>query len=128
MDARLWSVYGKRLETLKRPDLPNLAMAIVAYMRRLDIELFAGQQQNVSYVAFIADKGSFVVVVRGDDWQKIVPYLQSDQLAPPAVSKLPWYNRVASIANIDVYDQNYYLTVLGVLNGLFPEDFPTSYL
>ncbi len=128
MDARLWSLFGHRAETLKRPDLPDLAKAIVAYMRQMDIQVHAGETRNTAYVAFLANKGSFSVVVRGDDWQKIVPYLATDQLSPPAEPRLPWANRAVDIANIDVFDSQYYQKVLGVLNGLFPQDFPTSYL
>jgi hypothetical protein len=128
MDARLWSIFGQRAETLKRPDLPNLARAIVAYMRHLDISVHAGYVRNTSYVLFQGEKNTFQVLVRGDDWAKILPFIQDDTLAPPPEPLKPWYNGVASLANIDVYDSLYYNQVLGVLNGLFPQDFPTSYL
>jgi hypothetical protein len=132
MDARLWTlVGGHRPETLKRPDLPKVAKAIVAYMRKLDIQVYAGQAHDTSYVAFVANKGLFTVVVRGDDWQKIMPYIQNDQLSPDASAasaNLPWTNQTYDIDNIDVFDPQYYQKVLGVLNGLFPQDFPTSYL
>lgn len=128
MDARWWSLFGHRPETLKNPDVPKLARAIVAYMRRLPIQVYAGEAHNVTYVAFLADKNSFSVVIRGDDWAKIVPFLKSDALSPPSEPTLPWYNLGASLANIDVYDSEYYQKVLGVLNGLFPQTFPTSYL
>ncbi len=120
-------MFGLRLETLKQPDLPNLAKAICAYMRGVpDIQLHAGQSRNIAYVLFTGNKGSFVVLVRGDDWSKIVPYLQSDALSPPG---LPINNRGAlTLSNIDLFDSYYYNQVLGVLNGLFPEAFPTSYL
>lgn len=123
-------MYGFRLEHLKKPDLPNLAKAICAYMRRLpDIQVHGGQAQNISYVRFEGQRGAFQVVVRGDDWAKIVPYLQSDALSPPPQPLLPWRNiGVVTLANIDVFDAQYYNQVLGVLNGLFPQDFPTSYL
>jgi hypothetical protein len=128
VDARLWSIFGQRAETLKQPDLPNLARAIVAYMRRLDISLHAGFVRNTSYVLFQGEKNSFQVLVRGDDWAKIVPFLQDDTLSPPSEPLKTWRYGVATLANIDIYDAYYYQKVLGVLNGLFPEGFPTSYL
>ncbi len=129
MDARLWSIGGKRAETLKQPDLPNLARAIVAYERRLPgITLHAGSIRNITYVMFQANKGAFQVLVRGDDWAKIVPYLKSNFLSPAIEPLLPWGFGVASVANIDVFDSQYYNKVLGVLNALFPITFPTSYL
>lgn len=128
MDARLWSAFWTRVETQKRPSNSNLAKAIVAYMRRLDITVHAGQVRNVPYVAFLGDKDSFIAVIRGDDWGKIIPFLQSDELSPPPLPLLNWGEGVVSLSNIDVYDKQYYQRVLGVLNGLFPEDFPTSQL
>jgi hypothetical protein len=125
-NARLWSIFGQRAETLKRPDLPKLARAIVAYMRRLDVSLHAGFVQNVSYVLFQGDGGSFQVLVRGDDWTKIVPYIQNDTLTP--AFDMPLRPGTATLANIDVYDPVYYNKVLGVLGTLFPTDYPTSYL
>jgi hypothetical protein len=98
-------------------------------MRGLNIQSFAGSVRNTAYVGFMGDKGSFTVVVRGDDWSKIVPYLKSDQLSPPQQPLLPWRNvGVVNLSNIDVFDAQYYNKVLGVLNALFPQDFPTSYL
>lgn len=128
MDARLWSIFGKRAESLKRPDLPDLARAICAYMRRLDVRLHAGQTRETSYVLFQGENNSFNVLVRGDDWAKIVPYLQDDTFSPPPEPLRPWANGAASLANIDTYDPYYYGKVLGVLQQLFPQDFPTSRL
>jgi hypothetical protein len=124
MDARLWSIFTMRPETLKRPDLPTLARLIVGYNRRLGVALHAGFIKNVSYVLFQAP--GVQALIRGDDWQKIVPYLLDDELSPPPEPLKPWTN--VAIANVDVYDTVYYLKVLGVLQGLFTEDFPTSYL
>ena len=128
MDARLWSIFGHRAETLKQPDVPNLARAIVAYMRRLDITLHAGQTCNVAYVLFQGERNSFQVLVRGDDWSKIVPFLQDGTFDPPSEPLLPWRNGVVNLSNVDIFDPYYYGKVLGVLNGLFPQGFPTSYL
>ncbi len=130
MDNRLWSINGLRPESLKQTDLPNLARAIVAYMRHLDITLHAGYVRNTGYVLFQGTRNSFQVLVRGDDWAKIVPYLKDDTFAPPNEILLPWRSGMGTptLATIDTFDSYYYNKVLGVLNGLFPETYPTSYL
>lgn len=129
MDARLWKILGQKVQPLTRADTPNLAKAIVAYMRRLPgLQVHAGQAQETSYVLFQGQKGAFFVVVRGDDWSKILPFIKSDALSPPAQPLLNWGEGVADLSNIDVYDSYYYNLVLGVLNGIFTQDFPTSYL
>ena len=130
MDNRLWSINGLRPESLKQTDLPNLARALVAYMRRLDITLETGYVRNTGYVLFKGTKNSFQVLVRGDDWAKIIPFVKDGTLTPPNEVLLPWRNGVSSptLANIDVFDANYYNQVLGVLSGLFPAAYPTSYL
>ncbi len=122
-------MFGKRAETLKSPDVPNLARAIVAYMRHLpDITVTGGQVHNISYVLFQGNKGAFQVLVRGDDWAKITPLLQNGVLTPPNEPLLPWRSGTVSLANIDTFDSIYYTRVLGVLAGLFLTTFPTSYL
>ena len=123
MEQRLWSLFGSRPETLKAPDLPNVARAIVGYMRGM-CKVKAGCTHNTSYVLFKAQ--GFQVVIRGDDWAKIMPYLQDNTLSPPSEPLVPWFN--VSIATVDIHDPDYYSKVLGVLQTLFTETFPTSYL
>jgi hypothetical protein len=123
MDTRLWTINGIRLETLKRPDLPNVARAIVGFHRGF-CKVKPGFVRNVSYVEFTGD--AFAVVVRGDDWDKIKPYIEDGTLAPPPEPLTNWAG--TSIANIDQRDPEYYAVVLGVLQRLFTQEYPTSLL
>lgn len=125
MDTRLWHISGIRPESLKRPDLPAVARAIVGYMRGL-VKVHCGHVRETDYVLFQAN--GFQAVIRGDDWAKIVPFLQNDSLSPPAEPRLPWNPKTVSVANIDTYDSHYYGLVLGVLQQLFTQEFPTSQL
>ena len=125
MDTRLWTISHLRPEALRRPDLPNVARAIVAYMRGM-VKLYTGQVRESTYVLFQA--GSFQALIRGDDWAKILPFLKNDTLSPSPEPFKPWPLGAVSVANIDTYDAYYYGRVLGVLQGLFTQDFPISKL
>ena len=133
MENRQWSINGIRLETLKAPTLPDLARAIVGYMRGF-ATVHAGYKHNVQYVSFVGKQYPsgkafpFQVVIRGDDYVKLVPYIASGQFDPPPEPLLPWREGNVNISNIQVFDQQYYNKVLGVLQGIFTQDFPTSYL
>ena len=125
MDTRLWTISHLRPEALRRPDLPNVARAIVGYMRGM-VKLHTGHVRETTYVLFQAN--AFQALVRGEDWAKILPYLKDDTLSPPPEPLKPGTPGYVSVANIDVYDAYYYGRVLGVLQGLFTQDFPTSKL
>jgi len=124
MDTRLWTIAGMRPETLKSTDVPNVARAIVGYYRGF-AQIHGGFECNVSYVLFQAI--GFQCLIRCDDWAKILPFVQSGALSPPAISLLPW-GSVVNFSNVDIYDSLYYRQVVGVLSGLFLQRYPTSYL
>lgn len=76
--------------------------------------------------AFVILKGDGLeVVVRGDDWAKIVPFLQDNTLSPPP-DVFGLTTTSTSLADIDIRDPGYYALVLGVLQGLFTQDYPFS--
>lgn len=124
MDVRLWSVNGMRPESLKRSDLPNVARAIVGYHRGF-CKIRNGFERNVSFLLFLAP--GFQILVRGDDWGKIIPFIRDGTLAPPPEVFGTLAGDV-SMANIDIKDPIYYARVLGVLQGIFTQDYPTSKL
>lgn len=109
-----------------RPDLPNVARGIVGYMRGM-VKLHTGQVRETTYVLLHAG-GGFQALIRGDDWARILPFLKDDTLSPPPEPLKPWTLGTVSVANIDTYDATYYGRVLGVLQGLFTQEFPTSKL
>jgi hypothetical protein len=84
MDSRLQRVGGTRLVHLRYSDAPRVALAIV------DAEfgkarVFSGLSHDTLYVEFVRDK-FYTVVVRGDDWKRIFPFLRySDALYKPVI-------------------------------------------
>jgi len=74
MDSRLQRVGGGRLTHLRRSDAPKVAQAMVdaLYGRA---RVLSGISKDTAYVEFVRDN-SYAVVVRGDDWKKIFPFLR----------------------------------------------------
>jgi hypothetical protein len=71
------------------------------------------------------------VVVRGEDWVLIDPYLKDgsfNTLIVPVPPKPRNPSLKPDTATIDTDDPELYNRVLGVLQGLFPDDYPTSKL
>ena len=124
-ENRHWSIYGVRPETLKRPDLPDLARAILGYLRGF-VKVHSGFKHNVQWYAFQGP--AFQVVLRGDDYAKIVPLIATDQFNPVPFPSLPWRYGAVNLSNLPVFDSYNYNRVLTLLQGIFTEDFPTSYL
>lgn len=128
MDQRLFYIAGQRPERLTQRETPELAKAICAYFRR-QASVTGGVSNGVSYVRLYR-RGEFSVVVRWDDWVKILPYLSTGgfdtQTVPePSVTVLHPERRFdASV--IDLNDPLYH-RILSVLNGIFTVTFPTSY-
>lgn len=101
MDARLWLINGVRATRLRRSDLPKVAQAIVDFERGR-AEARAGYVRETAYVN-LRRKNAYDVVIRGDDWAKIVPFLRNSssrftpkimppEQPPPVLSPQP--NRV----------------------------------
>lgn len=92
MDSRLQRVGGSRLAHLRYSDAPRVAQAIVdAEYRRARV--LSGISHGTSYVEFVRDK-AYTVVVRGDDWAKIYPFLRYssnsyEPVIPPANQPAP---------------------------------------
>lgn len=132
MDERI-SLFanGRRLLPLRKPDLPNLALAIVAYQRR-QAQVWRGQTQEVGWIRLFSNDGRLDVYVRADDWTKILPYLGDGRWNPAVVSfpvpETPHPERDADIASLQERDRALYARVLADLQHEFPIDFPTSNL
>lgn len=132
MDERL-SLYGdqRRLLPLRKTDLPNLALAIVAYQRR-QAQVWHGTTRGVTWVRLFSTDGRLDAYVRADDWEKILPYLR-DGAWNPMVVAVPdtgflHPERALDIPSLPVNDRALYARVLGDLEREFPVDFPTSKL
>jgi hypothetical protein len=198
MDSRLWRVNGRRPSKLRRNDLPQVAQAIVdAELGRAEVRV--GHVRGASFVN-IHKKNTYDIVVLGEDWAKIVPFLRNSTTAftppppPPAYPPPPIPSPqpktmmqpppplpangltsflegfdfptlsqiqgllsteqisgqdiaspgagilnpkptppslsppVASVGALNFNEQRFYQKTLDLLNALFPERFPTSFL
>lgn len=125
MDARLSRYLDRRLTRLRRPDLPDVAWAIVGHVEGL----CRAQSLMVSNTSVVRIWGQGVdVVVRKEDWDKVVPYLRDGTFNPllfPVPTSVPLDPSQELVAP-DARRQAFYQRVLGVLQTLFTEDFPTS--
>ena len=128
MDQRLFYIAGQRPERLTRRDTPELAKAMTAYFRR-QASVTKGVLNSVPYVRLF-NPGQFSVVVRWDDWIKIIPYLSDGSFDTTIVPEPSWCflhpNRVYDASVVDLTDP-LYNRILTTLNGIFTVEFPTSY-
>lgn len=132
MDERI-SLFGnqQRLLPLRKPDLPNLALAIVAYQRR-QAQAWHGVTRDVGWVRVFSTDGRLDVYVRASDWKKILPYLERGDWNPAIVAvPQPVFlhpSRMLDISGLSVNDRALYTRVLADLEREFPQDYPTSNL
>jgi hypothetical protein len=85
---------------------------------------------NVPCVRITNDGGGINVLVRADDWVKLVPYLKDGTFD---VSLLPVEKPVVLNPNIhydasagEIWDPELYARIFTLLNDLFTIEFPTS--
>jgi hypothetical protein len=128
VDQRLFYIAGQRPERLTRRETPELARAMTAYFRR-QASVTKGVLNDVLYVR-IFNPGQFSVVVRWDDWVKIIPYLSDGSFDTTIVPEPRWCflhpNQVFDASIVDLTDP-LYNRILNTLNGIFTVEFPTSY-
>lgn len=129
MDERLSLFGGHRLQPLRKPDLPSLALAIVAYQRK-QADVWRGVTGEVAWVRLFSNDGRLDVYVRADDWKKIIPYLGNGNWDPgtTAVPRTGYLHpeRAFDLALLAGNDRALYTRVLTDLEREFPIDFPTS--
>ncbi len=131
MDERLTLLNDRRLESLTKRDTPELARALVAFMRR---RCHVGRAliREVTYIRLYADDGRINQNIRLDDWQRLVPYLRDEVWNPLIVATpragLLHPDRAADVALLPETDRPLYLRILQDLEILFPRDYPTSKL
>lgn len=113
---------------MRQQDLPYVARALVSLFRK-QAQLKTGKVKGIGYIRI--ESPSLTVQIVAEDWAKILPYLQDDSLNQFVTKMQPdtvWGDPVAAHdgAIVDQTDRQYYLRVLGILQGLFPEAYPTS--
>jgi hypothetical protein len=126
VDQRLFFVNGRRPERLTRNETPDLARAMVAFLRgKAKID-----RTVVCNVACVRIYGPGInSLVRGDDWINLVPYLKDnsfDWTILPVLHPVVLNPPVIEGTDLDVGDQQLYERILTVLNQLFTVEFPTA--
>lgn len=74
MDSRLRRVGGRPLVHLRRSDVPRVAQAITDFLCG-GSRVLSGIAGDTPYVEFVKDQ-AYSVVIRGDDWRRIFPFLR----------------------------------------------------
>jgi len=127
VDNRLFNI-ETRPGQLRRQDLPLVARALVAAFRRRAL-VKVGRIRDLGYVRIEAP--GYHVQILESDWSKILPYIQDgtfNQFLFKSQVDSVWLDPNTQHASsiIDFTDKQYYLKVLGILQGLFPVAYPTS--
>ncbi len=127
MDNRLFKIETRPGHQLQQ-DLPLLARALVAVFKKRG-QAKIGVKKNVRFVRL--ETPEFHVQLLASDWAKIMPYIEDESFNQVVVKSQidsVWVDPVSAHATalISRTDQQYYLRILGILQGLFPTAFPTS--
>jgi len=132
VDNRLQQANGRRPHRLTRNEVPELARALTAWSYRqaqIDKIVVGG---NIPCIRIFNAKG-MDVLVRSDDWAKLVPYLKDGTLDlsqlpvdDPAVVLHP--NTYYDASGVEIADPALYKRILTFLLNIFTVDFPTSKL
>lgn len=90
-----------------------------------------GVLSNVPYIRLIGR--GFDLSILGEDWEKILPFVQDDTFNPmvvPASACVGYLDPKEHFdsATLDEADRPFYERVLFTLQQLFPDDYPTSNL
>jgi hypothetical protein len=129
VDERLFRIAGVRPYPLTRHELPALAEAMLAYLRRQAL-VERMVVCDVPCVRFFNRSSGINVVVRSDDWAKVVPYLKDDTLDPLIFPTpvLTTANRQVQYAGsvLSINDHQLYARTLELLERLFTTEFPTQ--
>jgi hypothetical protein len=124
VDQRLSFMAGEhRPHRLTQNENPELAKAILGVIRG-QTSCERGYARDLSYIWF-HDKFGTNIVVRADDWAKVVPYLQSGDFDPsivPVPRQVVLYKSDGSL--LDLNDQELYNRIKNALDSLFTIKFP----
>lgn len=127
MDQRLFKIAGRRPERLTRSDTPEVARALTAYYRR-QAQVTSGVLNEVAYIRLV-NPGVIDVVVRWDDWVKILPYITNgtfDTTLVPIPTLFVAQPSILSDGSSIGQTDELYERILTILNRLFTVEFPQS--
>jgi hypothetical protein len=128
VDQRLKLIHGRRLQRLTKNELPEVARALVGYIRGSAKGDF-GVYQDRPFMHFYNETG-VNVIINYADWLKITPYFQDESFdprilpVPKVVVCYPGQRFDQSV--VDLNDRELYTRVYTVLDKLFTIEFPTS--
>lgn len=127
MDNRLFKI-ETRPGYQRQQDLPLLARALVAVFKKRG-QAKIGIKKNVRFVRL--ETPEFHVQLLASDWAKIMPYVEDENFNQVVVKSQidsTWIDPQTAhdTAILSRTDRQYYLRILGVLQGLFPTAYPTS--
>lgn len=128
VETRLTKIGGQRLARLYTKDLPELARGIIAVIRKRGT-IRAHVSRNVPFVRIRSSE--LDILVMKADWLLILPFIQDGTLNPrvyPRAAHVGYLEfRVAyGEAVQDHADRHLYEVILGLLQQLFTDVFPTS--
>lgn len=129
MDNRLFKIYGSRPQRLTRNEVPALARGIVAVLRgRASVDRYV--IHDIPCTRLFNPGGGINILVRSDDWVKVVPYLKDGTLdttqfpvnTPGVLYPNTFFDPSASV----IWDTELYERVVTILLKLFTIEFPVS--
>ena len=125
MDNRLAAIGTKRPGKIRKQDIPDLATALVGYWKGLGT-LDAGTSRNISYVRLLGP--NYDVLVTGEDWIKVLPYLQNGTLGPGFFASPGLGLDSQVLTGKDFGDPTLYNRTLSTLTTIFSdaESYPTQ--
>jgi hypothetical protein len=105
-----------------------VARAIVAVVRK-QAKATRGKQRNVEYVHLAGSNTDEVILA--SEWALILPYIEDGTFSPIRYPVAPGFGYLDPLVHfdgstLDRKDWFFYQRVLGVLQQLFPESYPTS--
>lgn len=131
MDQRLYRVYGRRPHRITLNEVPELALGLLAFIRKqATIDRIA--INNVGCLHILSPTAGVDIIVRSDDWYKLVPYLKDgtlDTTELPVAEVCVLHPNIRFDASVlSANDLELYGRILTLLQRLFPTRFPTSNL
>jgi len=125
MDQRLFRIGGSRPQRLTKQDLPTLARAMVAVIRK-QAQLHRYAVRDVHCIQFSGP--GIDLLVRSEDWVKVLPFLKDgtfDPLILPVSQDRVSSRTVPYDASVaDLVDPELYHRILRFLDPLFTRQFP----
>jgi hypothetical protein len=130
VDSRLFYIEGTRPSRIRKQDVPTLVVALIGVIRAR-AQMVAGRIRGIDCVR-ITSPGLRLAILK-EDWLKIQPLVEDGTLNPvlspkgqPAAYLHPETSYDESC--VDLADRALYIHLMGILEPLFPDKWPTSNL